>query len=95
MLDSVLLQRREVHKTLAAPHTLKLRLPGVNTLMFGQMLALLEALVTARTFERLLTCVDAAVALQLRRVPEALFAVGALQRLLPGRVAAVLHEFRG
>lgn len=64
-MDRVFLQGREVHKAFATPHALELSLPRVDALMLGQMLALLEALVTARTLEGLLSRVDAAVALQL------------------------------
>lgn len=66
MLDRVLLQNRKVKKALSAPHTLELCLTGVHTLMFGQMLTLFKALVTAGTFKRLLPGVDPAMALQLR-----------------------------
>lgn len=95
VLDRVLLQSREVNKTLSAPHALKLRLPRVHALVLGQVLALLEALVAACTLERLLPGVNSPMALQLGRVPEALFAVGTFQRLLAGRVAAVLNELGG
>lgn len=60
--------------------------------MLGQVLTLLEALVTAGTLKRLLASVDAAVALQLGRVPETLFTVRTLERFLPCRVAAMLHK---
>lgn len=95
MLDRVLLQSREVNKTLAAPHTLKLRLPRVHALVLGEVLALLEALVAAGALERFLPGVNSPMALQLGRVPEALFTVGTFQRLLAGRVAAVLDELGG
>lgn len=67
----------------------------MHTLVLGQVLALLEALVAAGTLERLLPGVDSPMALQLRRVPEALFTVGTFQRLLPSRVAAVLNKLGG
>lgn len=66
MLDCVLLQSREVNKTLATPHTFKLCLPRVHTLVLGQVLALLETLVTAGTLERFLPGVNSPVALQFR-----------------------------
>lgn len=95
VLNCVLLQSCEVNKTFSAPHTLKLRLPRVYTLMLGQVLALLEALVTVGTLERFLPGVNTAVALQLGGVPEALFTVGTFQWLLAGWVAAVLDELGG
>lgn len=95
VLDRVLLQGCEVNKTLATPHALKLRLTRVHTLVLGQVLTLLEALVAACAFEGLLPRVNAAMALQLGRVPEALFTVGAFERLLPSRVTAVLDKLGG
>lgn len=95
VLHCVFLQSCEVNKTLAAPHTLKLRLARVHALMFGQVLALLEALVAAGTLERFFPGVNATMALQLGRVPEALFTVRAFQWLFAGRVTAVLHELGG
>lgn len=66
VLDCVLLQGCEVDETLAAPHALKLRLTRVHALVLGQVLALLEALVTAGALERFLSGVNSPVALQLR-----------------------------
>lgn len=63
VLHRVLLQRREVNKTLSAPHALKLCLPRVHALVLGQVLALLEALVTAGALEWLFTRVDSSMAL--------------------------------
>lgn len=76
VLNRVLLQSCEVNKTLSAPHTLKLCFPRVYALVLSQVLALFEALVTTGALERLLPGVNTAVALQLGRVPEALFTVG-------------------
>lgn len=92
VLDRVLLQGRQVNKTLAAPNTFELGLPRVHTLVLGKVLALLEALVAAGTLEGFLAGVDTAVALQLRRVLEALLAVRAFQGLFPGGVTAVLDK---
>lgn len=92
VLDRVLLESAQVSKALSTPHTFELGLSGVDASMFGQVLALLEALVAGWTFEGLLTGVDAPVALHLRGVFEALLAVGAFKRLLASRVAVVLHK---
>lgn len=94
VLNRVLLQSCEVNKTLPAPHTLKLCLPRVHALVFSQVLALFEALVTTGAFERLLPGVNSAMALQLGRVPEALLTVGTFERFLSGWVAAVLNKLR-
>lgn len=92
MLDRVLLEQAEISESLSAPHTLELRVPGVNALMLGKVLTLLEALIAAGAFVWLLAGVDTPVAVHLRRVFEALFAVRALERLLSRWVATVLHE---
>lgn len=63
VLDRVLLQGCQVDKALTAPDTLKLRLPRVHALVLGQVLPLLEALITAGALEGLLTGVDPPVAL--------------------------------
>lgn len=67
----------------------------MHALMLGQVLTLLEALVTAGTLVRLLPGVDTSMPLHLRGVLEAFFTVGTLQRFLPRRVTSVLHELRG
>lgn len=88
----MLLQGSQVNKSLPAPNTLELGFPGVHTLVLGQVLALLEALITAGTLKRFLSGVNAAMALQLGGVLETLFTVGAFQGLLTSWVTAVLNK---
>lgn len=64
VLHRVILQRAQVTETLATPNTLKLALPGVRALVFGQVLPLFEALVAVATFVRLLPRVHAPVSVQ-------------------------------
>lgn len=64
----------------------------MHALMLGQVFALFEALVATGALVGLFSGVDAPVPLHLRGVLETLLAVRTLQRLLPGRVASVLHE---
>lgn len=91
----MILQRAQVTEPLATPHTLELPFSGVCALVFGQMLALFEALVAVATFVRLLARVHSPMSIQVRRVLETFLALWALQWLFPRRVAAVLDEIRG
>lgn len=83
VLNRMLLKSSQISETFSTPHTLKLGISGMHALMLGQVLTLLEALVTAGTLIRLLPGVNASMPLHLRGVLEAFFAVGTLQRFFP------------
>lgn len=84
----------ELSKTLSTPDTLELGFTGVDNAMFGQVFALFESLVTGGTLEGFLSCMDSSMSLQLGRIFKAPLAVCAFHRLLPSRVASVLHKIR-
>lgn len=67
----------------------------MHALVLVEMLSLLEGFIAIGALVGLLTRVHPPVALQVRSVLEALLAVRTFEWLLPGRVTAVLHEFRG
>lgn len=64
----------------------------MHTLVLGQMLALLEALIAVATLVGLLAGMDAPMPLQVGGALEAPLTIGALKGLLTGRVATVLNK---
>lgn len=64
----------------------------MNNAMFGQVLSLLESLVTGWALERFLPRMDAAMSLELRGVFKAPLAVRALHWFLAGRITVMLDE---
>lgn len=60
--------------------------------MLGQVLSLLESLVTSWALKRLLPCVDAAMSLELRGIFKAPLTVRALHWFLAGGITVMLDE---